>query len=608
MMALPSASGALTVKFAGHEGLIACDNLYIAGLPSPGLDQESLRQLFEEFGFTVVRCKAIPDTRGHGTSAAMVQLASVEEARAAIATLHGQTLESLQQLGPAELQAPAKPSRLIIPQRPALARNVVMKRGFSELDPSQGKLTVKYSGQSGTPSDNLYISGLPSPQIDQASLHEMFTGLGLTVVRSRVIPDAKGVGSSAAMVQLASTEEASTAIMSWHGQPCVEEAHIPQHHMQSLQQLTPAQPTLKRPKMSRTDPAMTIAIKYAGDGNMPSDNLYISGLPSPVVDEDVLQGLFTDMGFTIVRSRVIPDTKGTGSSAALVQLASKEEAASAIAQLNGATLDGYHGAAKVAPAPRQGWAVSSTLSVKYAGDSGTPSDNLYVSGLPSQQTSQESLNDMFTDMGYMVVRSRLLPDTRGVGVCTAMVQLASVDEATSAITALSGRPVSVAAMNESETGVAPQPSIVANWHVKFAGNGHTPSDNLYISGLPAPVMDQETLLEIFSSLGLNVVRSRVIPDSRGIGSSAAMVQLCSVEEATYAIATLNEPAVSASSPTLSQSSPRGLGKGCKTGGLKVMPRAHSTVADEAGAEDMVHGWEENLYDDNGYMGHVEFDC
>ena len=74
------------------------------------------------------------------------------------------------------------------------ARNVVMKRGFSELDPSQGKLTVKYSGQSGTPSDNLYISGLPSPQIDQASLHEMFTGLGLTVVRSRVIPDTKGWG------------------------------------------------------------------------------------------------------------------------------------------------------------------------------------------------------------------------------------------------------------------------------------------------------------------------------------------------------------------------------------------------------------------------------
>ena len=42
-----------------------------------------------------------------------------------------------------------------------------------------------------------------------------------------------------------------------------------------------------------------------GDGNMTSDNLYISGLPSPAVDEDVLQGLFTGVGFTIVRSRCV---------------------------------------------------------------------------------------------------------------------------------------------------------------------------------------------------------------------------------------------------------------------------------------------------------------
>jgi hypothetical protein len=340
MMALPSTTGTLTVKFAGHEGMMVSDNLYIAGLPSPGLDQESLRMMFEEFGFTVVRCKAIPDTRGHGTSAAMVQVGSVEEARTAIATLHGQTMEALQQFAPVEMQAPAKAPRHIAPQRTVLARNAVVKRGFSEVAPPQGRLTVKYAGQAATPSDNLYLSGLPSPQIDQASLHEMFTGLGLTVVRSRVIPDTKGVGSSAAMVQLASTEEASTAIMSWHGQPCVEEAQIPQHHKQRLQQLTPAQPALKRPKLHRTEPVGTLAVKYAGDGNTPSDNLYISGLPSPAVDEGVLHGLFTDMGFTIVRSRVIPDTKGIGSSAALVQLLSNEEAASSIAHLHGATLDG----------------------------------------------------------------------------------------------------------------------------------------------------------------------------------------------------------------------------------------------------------------------------
>ena len=42
-----------------------------------------------------------------------------------------------------------------------------------------------------------------------------------------------------------------------------------------------------------------------GDSNTPTDNLYISGLPSPAIDEDVLHGLFTNMGFTIVRSRCV---------------------------------------------------------------------------------------------------------------------------------------------------------------------------------------------------------------------------------------------------------------------------------------------------------------
>jgi len=82
-------------------------------------------------------------------------------------------------------------------------------------------LTVKYKGD--VPCDNLYITGLPSPQVSPVTLNLMFTQLGLTVKRSKIIPDTQGRGSSAALLQLNSQEEAAAAIVAWNGQCLPEE-------------------------------------------------------------------------------------------------------------------------------------------------------------------------------------------------------------------------------------------------------------------------------------------------------------------------------------------------------------------------------------------------
>merc|ERR1719401_1364854 len=68
------------------------------------------------------------------------------------------------------------------------------------------------------------------------------------------------------------------------------------------------------------------------------------------------------------------------------------------------------------------------LTVKYAGK-GEPSDNLYIAGLPGTTIEQSVLNEMFACLHCTVVRSRVIADTKGVGNCVAMVQLASQAEA-----------------------------------------------------------------------------------------------------------------------------------------------------------------------------------
>lgn len=81
----------------------------------------------------------------------------------------------------------------------------------------------------------------------------------------------------------------------------------------------------------------TLMLKYAGRDNMPSENLYMTGVPAGV-DVSQLTQMFVDGGFTVVRARVIPDAWGNGYCAGMVQLGGVEEATQAIQAFTGHVL------------------------------------------------------------------------------------------------------------------------------------------------------------------------------------------------------------------------------------------------------------------------------
>merc|ERR1712151_678189 len=63
-----------------------------------------------------------------------------------------------------------------------------------------------------------------------------------------------------------------------------------------------------------------------------------------------------------------------------------------------------------------------------------------MGGWPANQGTAE-LNQLFTSLGFTVVKSNLLPDKKGYGFCGGFVHVASADEATAAIGALNGQPL-----------------------------------------------------------------------------------------------------------------------------------------------------------------------
>merc|ERR1719235_2051866 len=64
-----------------------------------------------------------------------------------------------------------------------------------------------------------------------------------------------------------------------------------------------------------------------------------------------------------------------------------------------------------------------------------PSPNLYISGLPVG-IDKAALEGMFSTQGFTVYNCKILPDSKGVGLVSAMIGLSSVEEAGQAIECL----------------------------------------------------------------------------------------------------------------------------------------------------------------------------
>eukprot|EP00928_Gymnodinium_smaydae_P002528 TRINITY_DN10910_c0_g3_i1.p1 TRINITY_DN10910_c0_g3~~TRINITY_DN10910_c0_g3_i1.p1 ORF type:complete len:309 (-),score=64.09 TRINITY_DN10910_c0_g3_i1:84-1010(-) len=85
-------------------------------------------------------------------------------------------------------------------------------------------------------------------------------------------------------------------------------------------------------------PSEPLALRFAGQDQVPSDNLYIDGLPS-VIDQNLLAMLFFQVGANVVRSKVLRDVKESGACRAMVQVASLAEAQQAIRDLSGVIIE-----------------------------------------------------------------------------------------------------------------------------------------------------------------------------------------------------------------------------------------------------------------------------
>mmetsp|Transcript_58290 Transcript_58290/g.130284 ORF Transcript_58290/g.130284 Transcript_58290/m.130284 type:complete len:229 (+) Transcript_58290:167-853(+) len=208
-------------------------------------------------------------------------------------------------------------------------------------------------------------------------------------------------------------------------------------------------------------------------------------------------------------------------------------------------------AAAAAAAPSQ------ALEVRYHGPRGSPpSDNLYVKGLP-YDTSELDLRELFMVVGT-VVDSRIMRG-KGMADATALVRMSSVDEATAAIDALSGRDIaefqlpmpastgpshpwtpvrSAARQQDSFVGYGKSSGGPQSLEVRYHGpKGAPPSDNLYVKGLQ-PAATEQDVRDLFGICG-TVQSVRVMRPPPGAMDCTALVRMGSQEEAQSAIEQLS---------------------------------------------------------------------
>lgn len=497
----------LLVKYAGKEEMQS-DNCYIAGIPN-GIGQEGLGEIFRAAGCTVKRTRIMHDAMGTGFSAGMVQLGSAQEAEHAIAALKGQIVEievsaDGSEGGPGGMKGGGgggwgggkgdkggkawggdkgggkgwggdKGGGFGWGAEPAWdgggggwdSKGKGCGKGGGK---ASGMLNVVYNGRDHSPNDNIYITGLPA-SVTQQALRDVLVAYGLNVARIKVINDNRDPTLIfAVIVQMGSQEEAAAAIQALHGQKCDDVFKV-------------------QPK--------PLMVKYSGREEQPSENLYITGLPS-AVDDTTLGQIFVQSGFTVVRAKIIQDSWGTGYSAGMVTVGSQEEAAAAITALTGQVVEleepEQPAGNQWAPQAKGGWG---------GGKGGKGGKGVFDTGYGKGGF------DGGYDGGF--------DGGKGFG-----------KDGKGEKGAVKGPP----------SGLADDPNYMKPLKIQFAGRDRQASENLYITGLPSFV-DGTTLTQMFEAAGLTVQRAKIFTDAWGCGYSAGMATMGSVEEAKAAIDAFN---------------------------------------------------------------------
>uniref|UniRef100_A0A7S0B990 RRM domain-containing protein n=1 Tax=Pyrodinium bahamense TaxID=73915 RepID=A0A7S0B990_9DINO len=486
----------LTVRYSSRDGTPSSE-IYIIGWPADQ-DKAQLTQKFTSWGYNVTKSHLLPDTKGCGTCAGFVQLGSREEAASAISQLNGAPLDVCHTTQPVQKKllpraiggrtggssglsggsssligssssrtggsssltggSSSRSGSSVVARPPASNFNILKYYDFKA---KQVTLTVKYSSRDQSPTNELYIIGWPASS-NPTQLSQTFEAEGFNVVKSSLLPDTKGLGTCAGFVKLASEEEAAAAIEAFHG-AAVEmpnpppvaaalsaAAAVAAPLAAALRSLTAVAAgrnnagtrALAPPaKATGINMAGKMTVRYSSRDQTPTNEVYLIGWPTSL-DIAKLNRLFESLGLTVQKSNLLPDTKGCGTCAGFVKLASQEEAALAIEGLNDQTLGTILKAAAIGGSNNPATPIKVNLTVRYSARDGTPSSEVYIMGWPTSLGVIE-LNRTLADMGYTVVKSSLLRDSKGFGLCGGFVTFASEEEAALAISALHQQPLSV---------------------------------------------------------------------------------------------------------------------------------------------------------------------
>jgi len=200
------------------------------------------------------------------------------------------------------------------------------------------------SGPEAPPCDNLYVSNLPDV-VDDQILRDIF---GQNVVSTKIMPPKQGSPTRVALVKFSSTAEATKKRNELNG-GVIEGYPTPlniryvgkpweqqQGGWQQQQQGGGWQGGYgKAPAASGGNSGSS---PYASAGTKDLTNLYVKGLPMDI-DEAWLKEQFSAYGQTVTQCKVQPSTVQGQPWHALIRFATKEDAAAALEQFQGADVE-----------------------------------------------------------------------------------------------------------------------------------------------------------------------------------------------------------------------------------------------------------------------------
>jgi len=361
------------------------------------------------------------------------------------------------------------------------------------------------------------------------------------------------------------------------------------------------------------------AASSGGKGaDVPSDNLYIKGLPIGT-NESLIQQVFGAYG-TVLSCKVLSQPEGATNAAAMVRLGSIDQASWLVQNLNGNIPQGLSDpiTVKFANSPAAGGAPAKGTagmggfapappawnSGGGGGGADEPQDNLYIKGLPVGIT-EDMVREVFGAYGN-IASLKVLNTPDGADNAAALVRFGDTSQAQWLVDNLNGNipkglagPVTVRYANPKGGGKGKEPDPRYTPYGGKGGTGVMPpgmggggyggasygapatlnfgsgeeGSNLYIRGLPQTA-DDLYLYKVFAPIGA-ILSVKSIQNPTGQGCAGyGFVKYSTTEEANKAIGLLSTTPLP--DGTMLQVSVKtdpkgGKGKGKSNGGMVVAP-------------------------------------